>query len=126
MENEEKVGQDQSEDKTDLTRGAFGASLVRNNKQIRHDRAEAIAEDAQMTYGRAIQDQEMLIKRMRRERENMLDLSPTNAQSLIVAGDFDARKFVERDVQLGIDIRNADIKLEIMKARFGVLFGETA
>jgi hypothetical protein len=119
---DETVGTEVQGNEDAVMKGAFVASLARNNKQIRTDRAQAIAEDAEMTYGRAVQDLEVAIKRMKREREGMLDLSPTNAFSLMVANDFDSAKFVARDVELGIEIRNAEIKLEIMRSRYAHLF----
>ncbi len=103
--------------------GAFYASLKRNNRQIRDDRATAIAEDTALVYKRKIEDLELMIKKMKREQENMLDLSPTNAQSLILASDFDCSDYVEKDVELGIKIRNTEITLEIAKKRYAYLFG---
>lgn len=71
--------------------GAFVASLKRNNKQIRDDRATAIAEDTEVLYKRKVEDLELSIRKMQREQENMLDLSPTNAQSLVLASDFNSK-----------------------------------
>jgi hypothetical protein len=105
--------------------GAFISSLKRNNKQIRSDRAEAISEDAQLLYKRAVEDLQVKIKRMERDQENMLDMSPDSAMSLKLASDFDAVSYVEKDVSLGVKIRNAKIKLEIAKKRYTYLFGET-
>lgn len=104
--------------------GSFVESLKRNNKQIRGDRATAIAEDAQMTYKREVEDLQIRIKRMERERDAMLDLSPTHADSLILASDFDAKRFTERDIELGVKIRQDEIKLEIAMARYEKLFGK--
>lgn len=103
--------------------GAFVSSLKRNNAKIREDRATSIAEDTQVVYKRQIEDLQLSIKKMKREQENMLDLSPTSADSLVLASDFDSAKYVEKDVELGVKIRNADIKLEIAKARYEYLFG---
>ena len=103
--------------------GAFVSSLKRNNKQIRDDRAATIAEDTQLVYKRKIEDLEMSIKKMAREQENMLDLSPTNAQSLILASDFKSQEYADKDVELGVKIRNAEITLEIAKKRYAYLFG---
>lgn len=103
--------------------GAFISSLKRNNKQIREDRATAIAEDSELSYRRNIEDIEMSIKRMKREQENMLDLSPINSQSLVLAFDFNTKECVDKDIELGVKIRNAEIKLEIAKKRFSCLFG---
>jgi hypothetical protein len=109
--------------KTSGEQGAFFSSLKRNNKQIRDDRATAIAEDTQLVYKREIEDLELSIKKMKREQENMLDLSPTNAQSLILASDFDSNVYTKKDIDLGVKIRNAEITLEIAKKRYTYLFG---
>jgi len=103
--------------------GAFYDSLRRNNKKIREDRAIAISEDTDIIYKRKIEDLEMLIKRMKREQENMLDLSPTDANSLVLASDFDADNFVSKDIDLSIKIRNTSIKLKEAKERYNHLFG---
>lgn len=103
--------------------GAFVDSLRRNNQQIREDRAIAIAEDAQLIYKREVEDLEIQIKRLKRERDSMLDLSPTTADSLVLATDFNSKQFVEKDLQIGIQIRNLEIKLEIAKERYNYLFG---
>ena len=104
------------------TGGAFLASLKRNNKKIRDDRATAISEDAQVLYRRTVEDLEIKISRMKRDRENMLDLSPTHADSLVLASEFDANAYVAKDVELGVSIRNAEIRLEIARKQYEHLF----
>lgn len=103
--------------------GAFLVSLKRNNKQIRDDRAQAIHEDTELIYKRNIEDLDVSIKRMKREQENMLDLSPTDARSLVLATDFDSVAYSAKDIELGVKIRNAEIKLEIARKRYNYLFG---
>jgi hypothetical protein len=105
-------------------KGAFVGSLVRNNKKIREDRAIAIAEAAQMLYKREVEDTQLQIKQLKRDREAMLDLSPATADSLVLASDFNAAEFVQKDIKLGIAIRNLEIKLEIAQARYKHLFEE--
>jgi hypothetical protein len=107
-----------------VSKGAFLASLKRNNKQIREDRAQAIGEDCYLIYRRAIEDLQVNIKKMERDRENMLDLSPENALSLMLASDFDAATFVAKDIELAIRIRNEKIKLAEALKRFEILFSE--
>lgn len=102
--------------------GAFGASLKRNNRQIRDDRAQAIVEDAELEYKRAIEDLQKKIRTMKREQEYMLDLSPANAQSLTLASDFDAKDYVQKDQDLALKIRNTEIVLELAEARYAYLF----
>jgi len=103
--------------------GAFVESLTRNNKQIRTDRAIVIAEDAELKFKRAIEDLVMELKKVKRDRENMLDLSPNHADSLVLASDFDSTAFVDKDLELGVKIRNIEIKLEIAQERYEHLFG---
>lgn len=106
----------------DQMKGAFVESLKRNNKKIREDRAVAIAEDAQLIYKREVEDLEIQIKQVKRERDAMLDLSPTNADSLVLASDFNSKSFVAKDIELGVKIRNLEIRLEIAKTRYAELF----
>jgi len=110
-----------SEERND---GAFLSSLKRNNRDIRNERAQSIGEDAQITYSRRIQDMELSIRRLLRNQENMLDMSPTNAQSLIVAKDFDPDVFYNTDHQMGVKIRNLRIELAIAQERYKYLFGD--
>ncbi len=107
----------------DQMQGAFVASLRRNNKKIRDDRAIVIAEASQVFYKRTVEDLDLEIKQVKREREAMMDLSPTTADSLVLASDFDAKAFVNKDLDLGIKIRNLEIKLEVARNRYAYLFG---
>src|ERR1017187_6863657 len=98
--------------------GKFMESLRRNNKQIRDDRATSIVEDTQLTYKRQIEDLETSVKKMRREQENMLDLSPTTTQSLVLASEFDSAAYAKLDLDLGVRIRTSEIRLDIAKERY--------
>ena len=108
----------------DSMKGAFVESLKRNSKKIREDRAIDIAENAKMMYKRKIEDYQKDLRSMKRERSNMLDLSPTTTDSLILATDFKAEEFVSKDIELGVNIRNLEIKLEISTKQYEHLFGE--
>ena len=115
----------EEENKTNATSNALGAfqeSLYRNNAKIRRDRADTIIEAAQMKYKREVEDLELELKQLHRELENMLDLSPTNAMNLTLASDFDSKDFVTKDLEIGVRIRNLEIKVEIAKKRYGYLF----
>jgi hypothetical protein len=102
--------------------GRFVESLQRNNSKIKRDRAEAIGEDAEVVFKRVVEDLAIEIKKKKRDRENMLDMSPENALSLMVASDFNAQGFVSKDLELGVAIRNLEIKLEIASNRYKELF----
>jgi hypothetical protein len=105
-----------------IIEGAFFESLKRNNKKIREDRAASIVEDAHLIYRREIEDLAVLIKRLKREQENMLDLSPSHADSLLLASDFDAKEYVTKDLELSVKIRNLEIKYELAQKRYQYLF----
>lgn len=109
----------------DDMQGAFVDMLKRNNKKIRNDRAIAIGEAAQMIYKRTVEDLEVEIKQVTREREAMMDLSPASADSLVLAADFDAKAYVAKDLDLGVKIRNLHIKLEVARSRYNYLFKST-
>ena len=103
-------------------KGAFIASLTRPNSQIKKDRAIAIGEAAQVIYKRDIEDLEIKIKRLKREQENALDLSPDSAISLKLAASFDEKNFVANDQRLSLEIRNTQIELDLAKERYHYLF----
>src|SRR5687767_13169344 len=102
METEETTNTDETNASATLDnmKGAFVGSLRRNNKKIRDDRAVAIAEACQIISKRTVEDLDLEIKQVRREREAMMDLSPTTTDSLILASDFDAKAFVTKDLDL--------------------------
>lgn len=102
--------------------GAFVEALTRKNSQIKTDRAIAIAEDLELIMKREVEDLETQLKRTRRDRESMLDLSPSNSMSLMVASDFDAKVFTSKYLELGLAIRNLEIRLEIAKNSYNYLF----
>ena len=105
-------------------KGAFVSSLKRNNKQIRDDRALAIAEDAELILKREVEDITTSLKVARRERDGMLDLGGNYTTTIISQSDFEAKAFVAKDLELGLKIRNLEIKLEIAANRYNDLFTE--
>lgn len=105
---------------TDKPTGAFYETLIRSNSKIRNDRAIAILEQAELMYKRQIEDFEVEYKKLNRERQNMLDLSPTNADSLVLASDFDAARFVAKDIELGVKLQNLTIKMNIARESYNV------
>ncbi len=102
----------------------FVDALRRNNDQIREDRAKTISEDSELIYRRKYEDIELKIKRLEREQDGQIDISPLDKNSLVFA-DFDPETFVLKDIELSLNIRNLKIQLEITKKRFEYLFGKT-
>lgn len=101
----------------------FIESLQRNNDQIREDRARIIGEDAALIYRRRVEDIELKIKRLEREQEGLIDISPLDKNSLTFA-DFQPEAFAQKDIELSLIIRNLNIQLELTRKRFEYLFGK--
>lgn len=104
-------------------KGSFVESLKRNNKQIREDRALSIGEDAEMFYERMVRDLERELRGVKRDRENLLDLAGDSTLKIITPSEFNAAAFVKTDMELGIKIRDLQIRLEIALKRYTDLFG---
>lgn len=103
-------------------KGQFARFLLRNNKTIKEDRALTILRRAELAYKRQVEDIESELQDLEAERKGLLDLSPTNADSLILAADFKPEVFYATDMKLTLKIREAKIRLEEAQARFKELF----
>lgn len=104
-------------------KGAFYGSLTRNNKQIRADRATSISEDTMLMFKRKVEDLEVKLRRLKMDRENLLDMSPDNTTSLKMPSEFSSEEFIDKDLKLGLAIRETEILLDIATTRFKYLFG---
>lgn len=104
--------------------GGFEDSLKRSNSKIKLDRALAITKSADLYYKRMVEDKIVELDAVITERENALDLSPTDVNTLIMASDFKAVEFAERDHKLSVKIRNLGIEVDVAKARYKQLFGK--
>jgi hypothetical protein len=109
-----------------VNQGLFLANLTRDFKQLKRDRAESVAEDAEIAYKRHIEDICRALRENKRKTENlMLELAPTTSfDATVVPANFDVNKFMEADEKLGLETRNLSIRLEIMLDRYETLFGE--
>lgn len=105
--------------------GLIAETLSRSNAQIRQDRGNAIAEDMEVVYRRAAEDAHRKVNQLKRDRKAMYDFSPTNSLSLVLARDVKAEEIQEKDMLLSLQIREAEIKLEIADQRYAELFGES-
>lgn len=105
--------------------GVFKSDLMRTFKQLKESRAESVSEDVEIIYKRQIEDLCHQIRNYDRDRENLiLDLSPSSAFSgNVVPSDFKPADFLSKDVEIGLNKRDAIIKLEIVIERYIYLFG---
>lgn len=106
--------------------GVFKADLMRTFKQLKESRAESVTEDVEIAYKRLIEDLTHCIRNYDRDRENLiLELSPTSAiNGAVVPSDFKPQTFMDKDLEIGLNKRDAIIRLEIAIERYEYLFGE--
>jgi hypothetical protein len=104
--------------------GELWSSLSRNIKQIKEGRALSILEDAELSYKRKIENMTQTLKRLHRNVEASLDMSPENVTTLKMV-DFDPEAFIESDANSAYEIRNISIQLNECKKRYNKLFGHT-
>ena len=109
-------------------KGVFKQDLMRTFKQLKESRAESVAEDVEIIYKRKIEDLCHMVRNYDRDRENIiLDLSPSSLTSgAVVPSDFNAESFMQKDMEIGLNKRDAIIKLEIILDRYEFLFGPLA
>jgi hypothetical protein len=106
----------------DLMTGKFGTLLKRSNKQLREDRGRKIVSTTEKLYRRKVEDLQDELETLQIDRDNLLDINPSNTQSIINPSDFQSQQFVERDMKLGLAIRETSIKLEVAREAYTALF----
>lgn len=109
-------------------KGVFKQDLMRTFRQLKESRAESVSEDVEIIYKREIEDLCHRIRNYDRDRENLLlDLSPISAgNGAVVPSDFNPAAFMQKDIEIGLNKRDAIIKLEIVIDRYEYLFGPIA
>lgn len=116
--------QNVQEEQQDAIVGFVHQSLQRNNKQIRQDRAEALAEDLETPARRACEDLWSDLRKLKRDRQAMYDFSPSNTQSLVLAKEVDGRSVWKEDMELSKKIFNTEIEFKIACERYLELYGK--
>jgi hypothetical protein len=100
----------------------LAAVLSRNTSQIKNDRAIEIAELAEIECKRKVEDLERELKQLERRKKSLTDLSPDNTFSIMKVKDFDPVEFIAKYNQIGLEIREATIKLEVARNTYKELF----
>lgn len=111
-----------------MNNGKFMSTVTGTFKQIREQRAQGLVEDVELEYKRRIEDLCREIKQYDRGADSLLlDLCPGNVTSLqVVPAEFQPSQYMERDLAIHLNKRNAAIKLEIAVDRYEYLFGPYA
>lgn len=105
-------------------KGSFGASLLRNASKIKEERALALWRSAERVYRRKVEDLQASIDDLTTNRLSLIDLSPNDVNSLVLATDFKSDDFYDKDMAITLEIREKNIRLVEAKARYAELFGD--
>ena len=106
-------------------KGLLGQSILRNSKTIREERGITIWKALERSYKRKVEDLEFQIDNLKTSQAALLDMSPTNSQSLTLAKDIDPEEFFKADHNFTMKIRTAQIEYDEAKARYAQLFVNT-
>lgn len=104
------------------TEGKFVTNLKRTNSQLRADRGKAIEKSAEKFFRRYVEDLKDQLESLIDDRENCLDVNPSNTTAILRKSDFDSAKFVEQDMEMSLKIRNLRIQIDVAQARYDELF----
>lgn len=105
-----------------VAKGLLGASILRNASKIKEERGIAVFKQLERCYKRKVEDLEYKLDRLQDERLAMLDMSPTNSQSLILAKEVDPDEFYRNHFDITMKIRTAKIELEEAREQYNSLF----
>lgn len=103
----------------------FAQTLSRSTGAIKSDRATEIAELAEISFKRCVEDLERDLKIVRRKKKSSIDLSPDNTYSIMKVKDFEPEEFQRTYNEIGLKEREIVIKLNNAKNSYNELFGTT-
>lgn len=103
---------------------SFSSSKKRGNSKIRSDRISSRHDSSKLIYMREIKALEVLVKKLKRELEGVLSSSPAEGQDEAPAINFNSNAYVSKEIELGVKIKNSELKLENAKKRFHFLYND--
>ena len=103
--------------------GKFTSMLSRSNKDLRKDRAALITETAETKFRRLLEDLDQECRTLEIDRANLLDVNPSNTQTILNPSDFDADDFVNRSMKYGLLLREKKIRRDIVQLQYEEYFG---
>jgi hypothetical protein len=103
----------------------LATTLSRNTSQIKADRATEIAELAEISFKRKVEDFDRELRQLERRKKSSLDMSPDNTYSIMKVKDFEPDDFAAAYSRLGLEIREKKIQLNNAKQSYNELFGDT-
>lgn len=108
-----------------LKKNQFQSDLMRNYKQLRDSKAQAVVTNCEKVYRRKIEDLVERCRQVEMDRQDIInELVPSGlGQTNVVPSDFSAESLYQKDIEMGKVERRAKIELEVACDRYQKLFG---
>jgi len=104
-------------------KGLFFDTLNRSGKEVLRDRASDIVTDTKYDYEYALRQAEKEIRDKKAEQKSNMDLSPISKDALSFQNTFKAGDWVQRDINLTVEIAKLELKYEALLKRFKEVYG---
>lgn len=102
----------------------FEQMLSRSGDRVLKDRAESVSKLATMAQTRLVQKLEEKSIELDMKKQELIDLSPDNRQTLKLGRDFNPEQWVEKYQSVSLDIVNNEVELKTAVATMYDLFTE--
>ena len=105
--------------------GAFYEILRQNSKQIREAKASALAEDLEFCAKNEVISLKNQLRVLYNQRSEMLEsFLPNSTTSLKVAEGFNGSDFIKQYNNIGLQVRNLSIQLQVALDSYKYLIGK--
>lgn len=104
-------------------KGLLYDTLNRSGKQVLQDRASDIVTDTRYDYEYTLRQMEKEIRDKKAEQKTNMDLSPISKDALSFTNTFKTKEWVQKDVELTVEIARLELKYQALNARFRELYG---
>lgn len=95
-------------------KGKFFNAISRTEEEVSKERAEGIAEETELVFRRQVEDTELELKQLERQKKETLNV--------INLDNFKSNKFVDDQLSLAIKINNVKKRLVIIKEQYAEMF----
>jgi hypothetical protein len=79
--------------------------------------------EPQSIYKREIHNLARLIQYLKKQKEDLARMTPTEAETSEITDAIDSGAYVSKEIEIGVKIRDLEKKLELAKKRYQFLFG---
>ena len=80
-------------------------------------------QEPRLIYKREIQNLARLIQNLKKQKEDLARMTPTEAKTYEITDAIDSGAYVSKEIEIGVKIRDLEKKLKSAKKRYQFLFG---